>query len=171
MKTRTCLIVASATMLIFAGPGYATTDIEQALNDCKDIEVANKRLNCYDQLANDVANQHASATTPLATPQTTQIASPESLFGQDKEKARTKLEELAGYKEAAELQAKVTEVRKNSRGQFIVTLENGQVWHQFDSKRLRIKIGDMITIEKSRLGSYQLRKSTGSVTLRVRRIS
>jgi len=134
-------------------------ELNQKLSECQRINTGSARLTCYDALAQSLVKNDVVADTAA------------EMFGQDEKKYRERLEASTGYKETNSLQARVTDITRNAYGQFIVTLENGQVWRQFDSRRLRINVGDTVTIMKGRFGTFQLKKSSGTVTLRVRRVS
>jgi hypothetical protein len=50
-------------------------------------------------------------------------------------------------------------VQYDSQGAFILTLQNGQVWHQVDTdagKKLRLTVGAKVTVKPGALGSYNL---------------
>lgn len=65
---------------------------------------------------------------------------------------------------------KVTAVSKNSSGRLTITLENGQVWRQTDSKTLRVSVGDGVFVRSKSLGSFMLSKETSSRSIRVKRV-
>jgi hypothetical protein len=75
--------------------------------------------------------------------------------------------------EAAEptsITAAVTELRKQATGQFLAVLDNGQIWVQRETNtRVRLSIGEQVTIRRGTLGSYLLEGSSGLAT-RVRRV-
>jgi hypothetical protein len=53
-------------------------------------------------------------------------------------------------------------IRYDSAGAFIVTLENGQIWHQENNQgeaKVRFKIGTNVTVKPAALGSYNLQTS------------
>jgi hypothetical protein len=53
-------------------------------------------------------------------------------------------------------------IRYDAAGAFIITLENGQVWHQEnmeDNTKVRFKIGAVVTVKPAALGSYNLQTS------------
>lgn len=69
----------------------------------------------------------------------------------------------------ASISGKVKSVTHRSTGEFVVTLDDGQVWTQLDSYPVvRLAPGDMVTIKKASLGSYLLVTPT-KIAIRVRR--
>jgi hypothetical protein len=69
----------------------------------------------------------------------------------------------------AQLNAKVVDLRERPHAGFIATLDNGQVWVQYETDmRQDIHPGDVVTIRPGALGSYWMSAPTGWST-RVRR--
>jgi hypothetical protein len=65
---------------------------------------------------------------------------------------------------------KVSSVTRRPTGEFVVTLDDGQVWSQIESyPAVRLSAGETVTIKKASLGSYLLVTST-DVGTRVKRI-
>ena len=65
----------------------------------------------------------------------------------------------------------VTAVTKSSSGKLTITLENGQVWRQSDSKSFRISVGDAVVVRAKSLGSFMLSKEGSSRSIRVKRVN
>ena len=69
-----------------------------------------------------------------------------------------------------EISAVAVEVSERLRGELVVTLDNGQVWTEKDSKAgFRVKVDDTVIIRKGRLGGYRMvdRSGRGSAVVRV----
>lgn len=79
--------------------------------------------------------------------------------------------DTAGTIEINQIDARVLEVRKSTTGKAIITLDNGQVWKQIDSSRLRLSGDDQVTIRRASLGSFMLYKTGSKSLMRVKRIS
>ena len=60
-------------------------------------------------------------------------------------------------------------VQYDSEGAFVVTLQNGQVWHQVNAlgAKARLKVGERITITPGALGSYNLKPGDGAHAYKV----
>jgi len=68
-----------------------------------------------------------------------------------------------------EMRAVISKVATKPYGEFLMTLDNGQVWEQLEhSETFLIKEGDGVVIKKAKLGSFLLTADSGATT-RVRR--
>jgi hypothetical protein len=68
------------------------------------------------------------------------------------------------------LQAKVLSVTNTASGDWVATLDNGQVWIQVPTgTRFSLRVGDEVTITPGALGSFLLSKGSGGSSVRVRR--
>jgi hypothetical protein len=68
------------------------------------------------------------------------------------------------------LTAHIAAVSQTPRGEFIVTLDNGQVWEETETvSHLPLRTGDSITIKRGMLGSFYM-SSEQVLGLRVRRV-
>jgi hypothetical protein len=84
-------------------------------------------------------------------------APPEEKFGYRGSIAREELDQRAAADAGVDrLEATVAEISSRGRGQFVVTLDNGQVWAQKTADSMRLKIGDRVVIRKASLGSFLL---------------
>lgn len=119
----------------------------------------------------------AAATPPVASPAATTpapAASGSSDFGLSPETVRRRhaTNNPDAPKTADQLVARVKAVTTKPRGEYRITLEDGQVWEetQHSSSTLPPDVGETITIKRGLLGSYFLSHSVG-LALRVRRIN
>jgi hypothetical protein len=68
------------------------------------------------------------------------------------------------------LTATVVQVKTRPRGEFVVTLSNGQEWAQKESeKSMHLSVGDQVSIKPGALGSFFLTGTKGAST-RVTRV-
>jgi hypothetical protein len=142
------------------------------------------RLVCFDrEVAKYTQSAARVAPTPAVPPVMAppdrrvvetppQVASPKhDEFGLnpsiERKRDQTRAEEDRALKE---LHAAITKVATKPYGEFILTLDNGQVWEQLErSETFIIKAGDGIVIKKAKLGSFLLTADSGATT-RVRRV-
>ncbi len=75
--------------------------------------------------------------------------------------------EIAAVNEIVQL---VAELCRAPLGALIVTLENGQIWAQTGNRKLNLKPGDEVSVRAGVAGSFYLTKTSGSRSLKVRRI-
>ena len=120
----------------------------------------------------------AAATATTAAGATAVAASspsakkPEAEFGLT-ETAKLKKDPVKAAEAAAEpasISGRVISVQWRKYGEFVVTLDNGQVWEQNAPEPSAIvKVGDPVTIKKGWLGSFML-VTAGRVGTKVHRI-
>jgi len=147
------------------------------LRHCATLTDASVRLACYDTLAgSSVLNQvapPASATSSSAA--TAGIAA----SGASPAKAEMEFGVHNGPLEAKRvspqrekhLLAVVSAVSSRSRGELVVTLDNGQVWQQIQPSPYPLKAGDHVEIDVAALGSYILWSPSQRRATKVTRIS
>lgn len=83
-----------------------------------------------------------------------------------RKRKETKEEEGAVIKE---LHAVVSKVSTKPYGEFVLALDNGQVWQQIETKStFIIKVGENVVIKPAKFGSFMLTSDSGATT-RVRR--
>ena len=181
---RIALSTAPLTALLMILPAAASASAD--LSFCRSMSSDSKRLTCYDAIADSQKQTMAYDVTetdniPTAAASTLNTAKPEkelpreviqaeTLFGKNESEQRDQIEATLGYKGKESIRSILASVSRNAYKQYVVKLENGQVWRQYDSTRLSLKAGDDVVIRKASFGSYQLKKTTGNVTLRVKRI-
>ena len=105
-------------------------------------------------------------------PATAAARSPEQEFGLTPQQVIKAIKPQPPVQEAepASITAAVTELRKQATGEFLAVLDNGQMWAQREiNTRVRLRIGERVTIRRGSLGSYLLENSSGLAT-RVRRV-
>lgn len=171
-----------------AGP---RDDVLEALGRCGAIADNNARLACYDALAPRVKD--ALATPPASLGHEPTKQEQESWFGFDigslfggGSSAPTTPEQF-GKERTAEAQATrereeidsisagVTEVAFTPVGQFIVFLDNGQVWRQLQGEAERAHFrsnpkNNKVTISRGALGSYNLAINGSDKIFKVTRV-
>ncbi|MGH8185448.1 MAG: hypothetical protein ACREUC_02705 [Steroidobacteraceae bacterium] len=112
----------------------------------------------------------ASAPAPKAAPATPAI-SDEEKFGYRGGLAREEVDRRKAEEEKLDqVTAKVAELSALPHGQFVATLDNGQIWQQkLIDRSVRLKIGDEVTIRRASFGSFMLVTASGKST-RVARV-
>jgi hypothetical protein len=176
----------TATLLLLT----ATAQVSAAtsLADCKKLTDNFARLNCYDQLAlaSEVSQavptpSQSSAPTVSPTPVTaTQVQTPVvapaapviAVAATPATNAAVEFGMAAKRPEdeVAQIEAKVTAVKRNNYGKIVVTLENQHVWRQSDSDFIDMKVGDVAVIEKASLGSFLMSNGRDNRKIRVKRV-
>lgn len=123
------------------------------LLECRKEADDARRLACFDR---EIARAAPSA---------------EQRFGYRGEVARESLDrEKAAAPALERLQAKVQSISTTASGDWVATLDNGQVWIQVPTgTRFSLRVGDEVTITPGALGSFLLSKASGGSSVRVRR--
>lgn len=177
-------MIRSLILLLLATPAFA----DEELLACRDTQDPEKRVACYDRLVDsrypretpettDNAETERQATSqprieqarinaPAIEPEVTQAPThepdndSEELFGKPSQPLTTR----------TEIESTVRKVAKSAHRKLVITLDNQQIWQQLDSGAMRLHAGDTVTIKSAMLNSYQLRKTSGGKSIRVRRI-
>lgn len=157
---------------LLAWPSLAA---DVALAECRPIEDVEERLKCYDDVVDSrhraESSDRVAASPPPAPAEVQEVPDAQSLFGTNDAKARQIVETTLAIEQIEQIEAIVSDVRESAAEKLIVTLDNGQIWRQLDSKTLQLKSGEAVIIRKASLGSFLLEKATGSRSIRVKRIS
>jgi hypothetical protein len=147
-----------------------------------------RRLACYDDAVGVVREtgnsqgaeaQNASAQNAPApdvpkgnvpTPQPSSAADERTAterFGYQGEIAREQIDRQAATTPKLKmLQARITGIESLPLGEFVLTLDNGQVWKQKAKESIGpLRVGDQVTIRAGALGSYRLSASSNRSTL------
>ena len=180
MKTRFIIISMFAVSL-------SVQAATRSLESCAAIDDPVRRLACYDRLAGRLpsdAETESDTTSGAVNPEepnpevivpgdpepkknvpaVAQTPETEALFGLS-QKQRQKEEQLD------ELKLKWAIKQKDSYGKWIIILENGQVWHQTDSRRFRfLNSEQQVIIYRGALGSFFLREPDRKNGIRVKRV-
>ena len=144
--------------------------------DCVRIEEAATRLACYDR-AHGRAETRRQSTEGAASAVAAEAASgpvagaaetgaPADTFGAE-HLPRNGADPDAGLDR---LEARVTEARRDSRGNHVLRLDNGQTWQQIEAgDSMPADAGDTVKIWRGLFDAYYLRRTSGGKTVKVRR--
>ena len=187
-----CMLVSAAT---FAAENTAPVIIDAS--PCLDIVSPIERLACFEEQANAaqgrstavpqqnqpvVSNprstrQQPAQSSPQVEPQpasgTQQQAETASIPPADSVESNFGLpeEKVNENSPANELIARVAEIKEFDRNRFLITMDNGQVWEQINSKRFALEEGDEVRIYPTRWGSsYRLSSLSHKGYIQVKRL-
>ena len=178
------LLGAILGAFLFPVAAHAET-ISQALLDCSKESNTLKRLVCYDRLVKDikqyedgelpafslpnfeVSDSGQNTTTPSAS------ATPRPAPRQEQSVNRDADADFGLARRDEDKDKKVyltiAKIEKSGRRNVLLTFENGQVWRQTDGESYRLKVGDVVYVERAALGSFVLSKDDIKKRIRVKR--
>jgi len=128
------LVLALASAPVFAG----TEALADGLRRCSHETDEQKRLTCFDALASalpQIKNDQFGMTVDIAH----------------------KRDPAVGFDHSEVLTGKIDGLQEVLSGQWIFTLDNGQLWIQVEPKAgMRFSVGEAIQIEQGAMGSLWL---------------
>lgn len=163
------LLVLGTALPAAAQTGHTPSTSE--VYACAEIEAGDARLACYDDAVGRLKSAEEAGDVLAVTREDIEQVKKES-FGFPIPSLPDFASSMFGGEEMDRLTVPVSSVGKARNGGFIVTLENGQVWRQTDSKQVyySAKRGvDNATVKSAALGSYMMKFDDG-VLFRVERV-
>jgi len=160
------LLVVFTHLDVFAS---GNVDLVKALSVCAKISNDKSRLGCFDQLAkNDVmpSATEKAKTVSISKNEPVQLKAAKEVNDFSKAHLKKTLEERG----PESIDATISKVKQMIRGGWIVYLENGQKWEQKDTGKIKLKVGDKISLKKGSLGTVFLTKEGGRRNIRVKRL-
>lgn len=186
------------TFVSFAVTGVAAADPVRDLEECRSVAVELERLACFDAAYDQLSAAGMTPDSILkANVLEIKVLVPVAADPGEKSEAGGKIRKIFGFRIPAFLRrgaeppqdfglqrnaakrnenggvdriaSRITEVRKSPRDKLIVTLENGQRWRQTQGRRLRAKVGEIVTIRRGVLGGFMM-KVGDSLVVRAKRI-
>jgi len=198
-KTLPCSLCMLVSVAVFAADN--TDAVIMDASPCLDIVSPIERLACFEKQASAAqgrstsilqqnlpvvsipgnSSQQPAQSLPQAPPQ----VEPQPAFGTQQEVENANIapadsvENNFGLPEkkvneraqSNELIARVAEIKELNRNRFLITLQNGQVWEQMQTRRFALAEGDEIRIYPSRWGSsYRLSSRSHKGYIQVQRL-
>ncbi len=169
------LSVVLGLMVMLAAPAMAQDKLQQQVYACANIADDGQRHACFDALVPELKKQgQMAASQPAQAQQQQQVA---NLGLPSKSSALTAPVGTPGAPkppaEPDKVRMNVTSISMGSDGKARITMENGQVWRQVDTGKLR-NIGDgppwTAEVRKAALGSFLL-KLGNSQAVHVERVN
>lgn len=134
---------------------------EQAIELCRAEQNALRRLNCYDSINTQTAQQQTSAGTTI-TADAPKAASIEEEFGKEHRN-------VISENSPDQVYMTVKKVSYDPYKSLIVEFDNGQVWQQLGTEYYSIKVGEQHYVKRGVLGSFFLGNDDNNRTIRVKR--
>lgn len=170
---------------LFCLISFSSTASDQALSaqlaKCVQVDSADARLACFDELAKsvsstannvdkaesiEVSEATVTAVVPPVVTEPVKVTEAEQVDDFAKEHIK-KSEQEQGLESITSV---ITKLKKLIRGQWQITLENGQKWQQKDTSKITLKVGDTILLKKAMMGAVYLNKEGSHRKIRVKRL-
>jgi FtsZ-interacting cell division protein YlmF len=157
-------------LLMLVSPFGIANTLFDKLSDCSKNNDDLQRLTCFDEVVTKEKNsqtkqhieQHQAPLQVATTKQVDHTNQRQSEFGQeDKQRAKNSIKQI---------QATIISIKKAPHGELIITLDNGQVWRQTDSIRIKLRKGDSVNIERRAMGSFFIGTANANKTMRAKRV-
>ncbi|WP_444925444.1 hypothetical protein ACJJI4_13155 [Microbulbifer sp. TRSA002] len=131
-------------LLVLSPSLVIAAPLKSQVKSCSEIKSQENRLICYDQIANSLDDYAVKE------------------FGQEKR----------GVDDDApkQIEAKIIAIQMSAHEKRLISLDNGQMWKQNDSKGVSWKVGDQVIVERALLGSFFMKPVDGGRKLRVKRV-
>ncbi|MDP7592908.1 MAG: hypothetical protein QF552_09490 [Litorilituus sp.] len=170
------LVLLGVIICIKPLSGYANNieHLSAKLAQCGTFSQDHKRLACFDALLGTPSLKGSAIVkedkvevfaAPIDKKQA-QLVEKQRIDDFAKEHLKRSNEERT----PAVISSSVTKLKKLLRGQWIITLANEQKWQQKDSKKLKLKTGDVIHLKKGMMGAVYLFKDGSNRSIAVKRI-
>lgn len=146
MKTIYSTLAAALLAAAAIQPALAGDDLSQRIAACTREQDAARRLACFDR----AAAPEAPAAQKMDATQDFGVHGSELARNRDDDDPQQD-------STPKRISATVTGIEKRARGEFVVTLDNGQVWAQKEvGAYFPLKVGDSVSILAGTLGSHRL---------------
>ena len=175
MKMKKSLLLGAVGISLLSGSAFADgTSPLESVYACALVQNDSERLACYDAAVGNTkqAEDKGEFTTFTRTeaenvqkdafgfslPSLPKFAMP-SFGGGEKDGVKT---DADGQIEEVELA--ISDIRNDAYGNVLITFENGQVWVQSDSNKVRVskkRTPTSASVKRAALGSYLIQLSTG----------
>ena len=152
--------------ILLAAGSTATADepFADAVLDCRPLESAEQRLQCYDAIVDGYVPGGAVAAGAMAT------AAAGSVEGEDPEDAFGLPPEQDDSEELRQIEATIVKITPISAGWVSIVLDNGHQWRQTNNSTIPLSVGDEVLIRRGIMGSHTLTKEGNSRTMKVKRV-
>jgi len=164
-------VVTTALLLTVPGPqpGAAEpSDLIERLRICRSLTGDEARLRCFEDATSALDTE--SGAVAAQAPPSGLPADPEEAFGANQipDFDRPRRDERL-----PELRTRIIGLTARATGEWVMTLENGQIWMQTQSEPYPLDLADgpvEVVLFRNVFGGFYMRKADENVRLRVKRI-
>ncbi len=164
------LAIAALSMLLTA-PFTQAANLHDELKTCAKLQDSQTRVVCYDNVVSGIDRYTETAKAAVTTASHSKKLGIETITNQraDHNDDFGIEHKVVVKAKADKLIASVTQAKKSLRGKWIVTLENGQQWKQFDNTKFKLKAGEKVTIERGALNAFYMGKDDTNKRILIKR--
>ena len=180
IKMKTQLLSIATLLCAFSAPQVHAESIGDAMEKCRKTDNSLKRLMCYDGVAKSLnqydgvsaqvgqlkgykPNNSAQANSrPAPVTQQAQPSEPKNDFGLEHKRDLTEA--------ASEIAVTINAIKKNLRDKYVLTFSDGSVWQQTDQTYLKLKEGQVVSVERGLLGAFYLSVEGLNKRMKVKRV-
>jgi hypothetical protein len=153
-------------LFILIGFGSAIYSENNTIEDCIKIEDNEKRLVCFDLVA-QIQAKSTDEPVVIKTIETQSKTILQKVKDQVKDFGLTKKQK----KEVLEITSKISRLKLLNSYNLLVVLENGQTWRSVEKiRRVRMKEGQTVKISEGLVSGYSLKVVDKKIAIRVKRI-
>jgi hypothetical protein len=177
--------VASLIFALVAAPAWTAESVSTAVEKivaCAEVQGSAARLACFDREVAPLrqrgataaqvdssapalprASERAQPVVRAPAPSGSASATPPSAVPSFGEEQLAPMNRREPQVEQPALQARISVLRQAGTSNYLVTLDNGQVWRHEDAHLgSYLRVGDAITIKSGTMGSYRLTRDAGA---------
>lgn len=182
--------ILTVVIFLLAAYGSSAAEVPAELMQCRGIPSLALRLQCYDRFVDGLPAINVTSTVsptkpaaasptassrpvvaPVVQSEPVEEIKPEELFGKSAEEVKEVVNKQLEVEDVDQISSKVTRVSISVSKEYVVYLENGQVWRQTNKPgKWRIKVGETAIISKAYLGSYLMRSDARKKSVRAERL-
>lgn len=159
------LILTFSGLFLGAWSLAASASTEMSLSaklvKCGDVALPNERLACFDDLL--AKTSVVKKPTPIVQTQPKKSKDVDDF-------AKEHLKKTSADEGLDSITSTIRKLKKLIRGQWVISLENGQQWQQKGGNKIKLKVGDTIRMEKGAMGVVYLYKEGSNRNIRVKRL-
>lgn len=173
---KTLLIITSIIFTMHSFSGYASDEVSLSakISECGAIAQDNKRLACFDALlVVDVVKEVKKTKVTKAEVIVAPVAKVQPKLSEKQQIDNFAKEHIKKSKKEQgpeSITSSVTKLKKLLRGQWVITLANGQKWQQIDSNKIKLKVGNTVRLKKGIMRAVYLFKEGSNRSISVKRI-
>jgi hypothetical protein len=152
LRAETLAAFVVVLVLGWRSPLVVASGLSESVHTCAQEPDDAKRLVCYDNAAGRAQPLAAATRHPASKADETSAASTP-----------------AAPPKATEITASITHITRRADGRYVMTLDNGQIWSEAQTKeRFSVNVGDTVTIRSELLGAHYMRTTLGADVLVIR---